>query len=96
MLSSTAIVVGRDGGFGSTTKGTTSVNASLAESLKGHFVGPMPISKFLQEHLPPPTKQKMKLPNVDLAEVVNVSKEVEMYVPFVSRSLPASACSTIP
>ena len=94
MSSSTTPVVGRDGGFDSTTKGTASINSSLAESLKGHFVGPMPVNKFMREYIPPPAGQKMKTANIDFSEVMNASKEVEMYAPFVSRLLSGAGWLT--
>jgi hypothetical protein len=74
--------------FASETHDRDSANYRLAQETSGLFLGAMPPQQFLEEFLPN-GQDTPQCPNSKgaFASALSVSKEVDMYTPFVSRVL---------
>jgi hypothetical protein len=80
----------RNHSYASETHDRHSANYRLAQETSGLFLGAMPPKKFLDAFLPmPPHTQQYPESIGDFENVVDASKEVNIYTPFVSIVLAA-------
>jgi hypothetical protein len=74
--------------YASETHDRESANYRLAQETSGHFLGAMPPKKFLDTFLPMPQHTQQYPESIgDFENVLEASKEVNMYTPFVSMVL---------
>ena len=69
--------------FGERCWPTTEHHLALAAEMSPYFVGPMPVSAFLREFLPPPPQVSLPFTKGMFSSVLASQDEVGMYDPFV-------------
>ena len=82
--------------YTSETHDRESTNYRLAQETSGYFLGAIPPTKFLDTFLPIP-QDTQQYPEVmgDFGNVLEASKEVNMYTPFVSMFLVTASASAM-